>query len=240
MNRIKPLILFTLFIFFLSGTICNYSIAENEYSIARKKMVLYQLKDRAISDSSVLMSMGNVLRHEFVSDSFKKNAYLDGPLPIGFGQTISQPYVVALMTELLKVDKNSVVLEVGTGSGYQAAVLSKIVKKVYSVEIIKPLHEHSKKTLKRLGYQNVMTRNKDGYFGWEEHAPYDAIIVTCASDFVPPPLIKQLKKGGRMCIPVGPPFKVQHLILITKGAKGEIFTEVITSVRFVPLTRDGR
>lgn len=201
-------------------------------------MVLYQIEDRGISDIKVLSSMESVLRHEFVPDIHKRNAYNDGPLPIGYGQTISQPYIVALMTELLNVDQNSVVLEVGTGSGYQAAVLSKIVKAVYSVEIVKPLHERSKKTLKRLGFKNVKTVNKDGYFGWKEYAPFDAIIVTCASDFIPPPLIKQLKKGGRMCIPVGPPFKVQHLLLVTKGKKGEIYTKVIASVRFVPLTRN--
>lgn len=222
---------------FFFGSVCDADEKEDAYTAARKDMVLHQIKFRDIHDPDVLLAMENVLRHEFVPSLRKNYAYVDSPLPIGYGQTISQPYIVALMTELLKVGHDSTVLEIGTGSGYQAAVLAEIVKEVYTVEIIQPLHARSKKDLNRLGYKNIKTLNKDGYFGWEVHAPYDAIIVTCASDFIPPPLIKQLKPGGRMCIPVGPPFKVQHLVLVTKEETGEILTKVIASVRFVPLTR---
>lgn len=240
----KGLKLFHLFCTVLFVLVLFYSLpcfeparANSAYRSARNKMVAYQIKFRGINDQSVLNSMKTVLRHEFVPPYLKSRAYEDRPLPIGYGQTISQPYIVALMTDLLNLNKDSRVLEVGTGSGYQAAVLAQIAGKVYSVEIIEPLHERSKQTLERLGYKNISTKNKDGYFGWEAHAPYDAVIVTCASDFIPPPLIKQLKTGGRMCIPVGPPFKVQHLVLVEKGQKGEITTKVITSVRFVPLIR---
>ena len=221
------------------GAIGTAAGADDAYTAARKDMVLHQIKSRGIVDPNVLPAMERVLRHEFVPSSRKKDAYDDRPLPIGYGQTISQPYIVALMTQLLKVDHDSTVLEIGTGSGYQAAVLAEIAKAVYTVEIVQPLHVRSGKTLSRLGYKNISTLNKDGYFGWAVHAPYDAIVVTCAADFVPPPLIKQLKPGGRMCIPVGPPFKVQHLVLITKTETGTISTKVIASVRFVPLTRKG-
>ena len=211
---------------------------SDDYAVVRKNMVLVQIRHRGIKDQAVLNAMGTVFRHEFVSDAYRKKAYEDRPLPIGCGQTISQPYIVALMTQLLNVDKGSRVLEIGTGSGYQAAVLARIVKEVYTIEIVKELHERSNKVLKRLGYQNIHTLNADGYFGWKAHAPFDAVIVTCASDFIPPPLIEQLSKGGVMCIPVGPPFKVQHLVLVKKGKTGNITTQVITSVRFVPLTRN--
>ncbi len=241
MKRLKLFYLFRAVLFVL---VIFYSLVYFEpgrtnstYRSARNKMVAYQIKFRGINDQSVLNAMKNVLRHEFVPPYLKSRAYEDRPLPIGYGQTISQPYIVALMTDLLNLNKDSRVLEVGTGSGYQAAVLAQIAGEVYSVEIIAPLHERAEQTLEKLGYKNISTLNKDGYFGWEAHSPYDAIIVTCASDFIPPPLIKQLKKGGRMCIPVGPPFKVQHLVLVEKGQKGKIFTKVITSVRFVPLVR---
>lgn len=238
MNRfISVLILFSVNMYLFFGVTGGVTGAEDAYTEARKDMVFYQIKLRGIDDPNVLKTMSNVLRHEFVPFMQKSYAYQDRPLPIGHGQTISQPYIVALMTGLLEVDHDSIVLEIGTGSGYQAAVLAGIVKEVYTVEIVKPLHERSKKNLNRLGIKNIKTLNNDGYFGWESHAPYDAIIVTCASDFIPPPLIKQLKPGGRMCIPVGPPFKVQHLVLVTKEDKGTITTKVVTSVRFVPLTR---
>ncbi len=238
MNRfISFLILFSVIMSLFFGASSSVNGAEDSYLEARKDMVFYQIKLRGIDDQNVLKAMAKVLRHEFVPFLRKSEAYQDRPLPIGYGQTISQPYIVALMTELLEVGHDSIVLEIGTGSGYQAAVLSGIVKEVYTVEIVQPLHERSKKNLNRLRIKNIKTLNKDGYFGWETHAPYDAIIVTCASDFIPPPLIKQLKPGGRMCIPVGPPFKVQHLVLVTKEEEGRITTKVITSVRFVPLTR---
>jgi len=212
---------------------------NDKFKSSRNEMVSYQLKDRGITDQKVLNAMLKVPRHEFVPGDLKNSAYYDSPLPIGYGQTISQPYIVALMTELLSLNKNSCVLEVGTGSGYQAAVLAEIVKEVYTIEIVKGLHEESTRVLKRLGYKNVRTINDDGYNGWEKHAPYDAIIVTCASEFVPPPLVSQLKKGGVMCIPVGPPFKVQHLLLLKKMNSGKIVTSFITEVRFVPLLRKG-
>lgn len=232
-------------IFLLLGVFCfstgpASSADTDDYTSARKKMVANQIRDRGIADPDVLDAMASVLRHEFVEPGLRKMAYHDRPLPIGFGQTISQPYIVALMTGLLDLDKNARVLEIGTGSGYQAAVLARIVREVYTVEIVKPLHDQSKKTLNRLGYQNIHVLNADGYFGWEAHAPFDAIIVTCASDFIPPPLIQQLKNGGVMCIPVGPPFKVQHLILVKKDKTGHITSQIIASVRFVPLTRKGK
>ena len=233
----SPVILLLLMVFGLSAG--SETIGKPDYyAAARKNMVLYQIKHRGITDPEVLNAMGSVFRHEFVLSGDKKKAYEDRPLPIGYGQTISQPYIVALMTRLLNVDKESRVLEIGTGSGYQAAVLAGIVKEVYTVEIVKPLHDRSNKILKNLEYQNIQTLNADGYFGWKEYAPFDAIIVTCASDFIPPPLIDQLAVGGLMCIPVGPPFKVQHLVLVNKGEKEELSTKVITSVRFVPLTRN--
>jgi protein-L-isoaspartate(D-aspartate) O-methyltransferase len=157
-------------------------------------------------------------------------------LPIGYGQTISQPYIVALMTDLLKVNSGDVVLELGTGSGYQAAILSGLVKRVYTIEIIEPLARQAKSRLARLGYGNVTTRLGDGYYGWPEYAPFDGIIVTAAASHVPPPLIEQLKPGGRMVIPVGDRFFTQQLLLVEKTADGQITTRQVLPVRFVPLT----
>lgn len=211
---------------------------EKDYTRLRKDMVFQQIKLRGIKDKTVMAAMKTVPRHEFVPRKKKAAAYQDRPLSIGFGQTISQPYIVALMTELLKLDKNARVLEVGTGSGYQAAILAQIAEDVYSVEIVLPLHQRSSQVLKKLGYHNIFTTHADGYHGWSRYGPYDAIIVTCASEFIPPPLIDQLKPGGRMCIPVGPPFKVQHLVLIEKGHDRKLITTIIGSVRFVPLVRD--
>ena len=187
-------------------------------------------------DEAVLQSMLSVERHEFVPASQRSSAYRNHPLPIGHGQTISQPYIVALMTDLLVPETDDVVLEVGTGSGYQAAVLAELVERVYSIEIVEPLAVAVKERLSRLGYENVTTRLGDGYYGWPEHAPFDAIIVTAAASHVPPPLIEQLKPGGRMVIPVGGPFQVQYLLLIEKDAAGEVRSRQVTAVRFVPLT----
>jgi len=184
----------------------------------------------------VLSALGAVGRHEFVPRSQWREAYANYPLPIGHGQTISQPYIVALMTDLVDPQPGDVVLEVGTGSGYQAAVLAKLVEQVYSIEIIEPLATQAAGRLERLGYGNVTTKLGDGYFGWEEHAPFDSIIVTAAASHVPPPLIAQLKPGGRMVIPVGGRFAVQYLLLVEKSATGEIVTRQVTAVRFVPLT----
>jgi protein-L-isoaspartate(D-aspartate) O-methyltransferase len=184
----------------------------------------------------VLETLGEVERHRFVPERLQSEAYLNHPLPIGHGQTISQPYIVALMTDLVAPDADDVVLEVGTGSGYQAAVLAKRVGHVYSIEIIEPLAEQAKVRLARLGYDNVTTSLGDGYFGWKEHAPFDAIVVTAAATHVPPPLIAQLKPGGRMVIPVGGRFTVQYLLLLEKTMAGDVLTRQITAVRFVPLT----
>lgn len=232
-------ILFSLTAFGLdSGKIVqNRQGGTDPWTDARKSMVLYQIRDRGIQDDQVLKAMEKVARHEFVPESHQARSYADRPLPIGFGQTISQPYIVALMTELLGVNEGSRVLEVGTGSGYQAAVLAEIADQVYTIEIVKPLYDRSRHLLESLGYDNIHSLHGDGYFGWPGPGPYDAIIVTCASDFIPPLLLDQLKPGGRMCIPVGPPFKVQHLVLVQKETSGRILTKIITSVRFVPLVR---
>ncbi len=187
-------------------------------------------------DDRVLEVLGTVPRHEFVRKSERRHAYENRPLSIGYGQTISQPYIVALMTDLLGVDADDVVLEVGTGSGYQAAVLAKLADRVYTIEIIEALAEQAKRRLKRLGYRNAQTRLGDGYYGWEQYAPFDGIVVTAAASHIPPPLIQQLKPGGRMVIPVGGRFQVQQLMLIEKDHKGKLKTRQILPVRFVPFT----
>jgi protein-L-isoaspartate(D-aspartate) O-methyltransferase len=184
----------------------------------------------------VLAVLGRVERHRFVPADQARYAYENRPLRIGHGQTISQPYIVALMTDLLEPEADDVVLEVGTGSGYQAAVAAELVDHVYSIEIIEALATSAGERLRRLGYDNVTTKLGDGYYGWEEHAPFDAIIVTAAASHVPPPLIEQLKPGGRMVIPVGAQFMTQLLLLLEKGEDGEIVTRQIGAVRFVPLT----
>ena len=185
---------------------------------------------------AVLAAIGRVERHKFVPPGEVRYAYENRPLPIGHGQTISQPYIVALMTDLIEPDDGDVVLEVGTGSGYQAAILSGLVEHVYSIEIIEALATEAGARLQRLGYDNVTTRLGDGYYGWKEHAPFDSIIVTAAASHVPPPLIEQLKPGGRMVIPVGGRFMTQLLLLLEKGDGGEVVTRQIAAVRFVPLT----
>ncbi len=191
---------------------------------------------RQAFDPRVMKAMATVKRHEFVPADLAPFAYENRPLPIGHSQTISQPYIVALMTELLALDGDDVALEVGTGSGYQAAVLSDLVKEVYTIEIIAPLAEQANARLHRLGYKNVTTRLADGYYGWAEHAPFDVIVVTAAASHVPPPLIDQLKPGGRMVIPVGGRFFVQQLLLVQKTKDGKVTTRQVLPVRFVPLT----
>jgi len=188
-------------------------------------------------EERVMEVMEQVPRHQFVPDSEKTHAYENRPLPIGYGQTISQPYIVALMTDLLKIDDNDVVLEIGTGSGYQAAILSKLVKKIYTIEIIEELGQAAQERLTKLGYNNVNVKIGDGYYGWEEAAPFDGIIVTAAASQIPPPLIEQLKPGGRMIIPIGEPLVVQHLTLVEKNQQGNIETRNILPVAFVPFTR---
>ena len=192
--------------------------------------------DRETLDPRVMQALAKVPRHRFVPDSQLRYAYQNRPLPIGHGQTISQPYIVAIMTDLLKLKPADRVLEVGTGSGYQAAVLAELVKEVYSIEIIEPLGKRAGDLLKNLGYDNIATRIGDGYYGWEAHAPFDAIIVTAAADHIPPPLIAQLKAGGRMMIPVGSRFMTQQLVIVEKDSNNNVTTRLILPVRFVPLT----
>ncbi len=186
----------------------------------------------------VMDAMRLVPRHEFVEPEMRMFAYENGPLPIGRGQTISQPYIVALMTDLLEPKPGDVMLEVGTGSGYQAAVLAQVVRKVYTLEIIEQLAIRAKSRLSRLGYRNVEARVGDGYLGWQEQAPFDGIIVTAAAAHVPPALVKQLKPGARLVIPVGHPYMSQTLQVVEKGERGEITTRDVLSVAFVPLTRE--
>lgn len=187
-------------------------------------------------DERVLQVMRRVPRHEFVPPGQRSAAYENRPLPIGFGQTISQPYIVAVMTDLLQVGPDDVVFELGTGSGYQAAVLAELAKQVYTMEIIEELGERARETLARLDYANVTVRVGDGYYGWEEQAPFDAIMVTAAGDHIPPPLVRQLKPGGRMMIPVGSRFFTQQLVLVEKGEDGAIRTRELLPVQFVPIT----
>lgn len=205
----------------------------------RQRMVDFTIVARGIKDPAVLQAMLDVPRHLFVPPEYIDQAYEDHPLPIGYGQTISQPYIVALMTESLELEPDDVVLEVGTGSGYQAAVLAEIVDQVYTIEIIGALAEQAAARLEELGYDNVEVRHADGYYGWEEHAPFDAIIVTAAPDHVPPPLRAQLADGGRMVIPVGPVGGYQELWLIERHGD-EFTTTSLGGVRFVPLTREVR
>lgn len=204
---------------------------------ARERMVEQQMSglNREIEDKRVLEAIRAVPRHEFVPDNVKHLAYDDRPLPIGHGQTISQPYIVAFMTEQLEPKADEVVLEVGTGSGYQAAVLAKLVKAVYTIEIVEPLAKRAEATLTRLGYENVHVKAGDGYKGWAEHAPFDAVIVTCAPDHIPQPLVDQLREGGRMIIPVGEQWVTQELIVLEKRG-GEVKRRSVLPVRFVPMT----
>jgi protein-L-isoaspartate(D-aspartate) O-methyltransferase len=202
---------------------------------ARGRMVEKDLKGRDITDKKVLSVMGKVKRHLFVDKDRWGAAYNDYPLAIGEGQTISQPYIVALMTQSLRLKPTDKVLEIGTGSGYQAAVLAELVDMVYSIEIKKGLAEKASARLRDLGYHNIAVKEGDGYYGWPEHAPFDAIIVTAAPDNIPPPLTQQLKEGGRLIIPVGEMFRYQTLTLVTK-VKGKLKVERISGVRFVPMT----
>jgi protein-L-isoaspartate(D-aspartate) O-methyltransferase len=202
----------------------------------RNRMVQQQIELRDIEDESVLDAMRHVPRHLFVPERWRTSAYTDQPLPIEHGQTISQPYIVAYMTDLLELEPGDRVLEVGTGSGYQAAVLSEITPYVYTIEIIEPLAQEAADRLEELGYETIEVKHADGYYGWPEHAPFDGIIVTAAAGHVPPPLKEQLKPGGRMVIPVGGVFEVQRLILLRKDEEGQIHTRSLMPVRFVPMT----
>jgi protein-L-isoaspartate(D-aspartate) O-methyltransferase len=223
--------------------------ADQDYVVARERMVetIAALAETDALppgigriDASVLEAMRRVPRHEFVPDEVRAQAYANQPLPIGYGQTISQPYIVALMTALLHPEKDDVVLEVGTGSGYQAAVLASLVDRVYTIEIVEPLALRAADRLKALGYDNVIVRQSDGYYGWPEHAPYDGIVVTAAASHIPPPLLNQLKLHGRMIIPVGTSFMAQNLLLVEKDEQGQVHTEVLLPVAFVPLAGSGK
>ena len=201
----------------------------------RLRMVTTQIERRGVRNKRVLDTMRKVPRHMSVPPRERRSSYADRPLPIGHGQTISQPYIVAFMTELLDPEPSHKVLEVGTGSGYQAAVLAELASEVYTIEIIEELGKPAKERLEKLGYENVEVKVADGYYGWEEHAPFDSIIVTCAAGHVPSPLIKQLKPGGRMCIPVGTVFGPQYLFIIVKQKDGSVKSRSVLPVRFVPL-----
>jgi protein-L-isoaspartate(D-aspartate) O-methyltransferase len=209
---------------------------DKEFQQQRAAMVRDQIEGEGISDTAVLQAMRRVPRHRFVPQEFLEYAYADRPLPIGYDQTISQPYIVGLMTELLALKQGHRVLEVGTGSGYQAAVLAEIADSVWSIEIIEPLATSARERLQNLGYGRVNVRWGDGYLGWPEHAPFDGIIVTAAAEQIPEPLLQQLKEGGRMVIPVGAAFSIQNLILVEKRG-GAITQRSVAAVRFVPLTR---
>ncbi len=221
---------------FLAGK--NLSVIdEDSFTRQRKRMVEEQLVSRGTQNKKVLEVMGTVPRHLFIPEERRILSYSDQPVPIGYGQTISQPYIVAFMTELIEPDKDDVVLEVGAGSGYQAAVLSMLVKKVYTIEVLEGLGKEARERLEMLGYTNINVKIGDGYKGWPEHAPFDAIIVTAAAEYIPQPLIDQLKPGGRMVIPVGGVYAIQDLMLITKDASSKIIKKSIVPVRFVPLIR---
>jgi protein-L-isoaspartate(D-aspartate) O-methyltransferase len=207
-------------------------VAEIEANAA----AIGKVGEKAGISARVLEVLGRIPRHLFVPEDKRRFAYEDRPLPIGYGQTISQPYIVALMTDLLAVDDDDVILEIGTGSGYQAAVLSPLAKRVYTIEIVPALAVAAGKRLRRLGFDNVTVRQGDGYYGWREYAPFDGIVVTAAASHIPPPLIEQLSRGGRMIIPVGGPFFVQRLIMIEKHLDGTVTSRHLLPVRFVPLT----
>jgi protein-L-isoaspartate(D-aspartate) O-methyltransferase len=208
------------------------------YQLLRQAMIENQIIDRGVSDERVIKAMNDVPRHLFVKESLRDLAYADGPLPIGYNQTISQPYIVAYMTEILQPDTHHIVLEVGTGSGYQAAILSKLVNHVYSIEIIPELGKEAASRLDKLGYDNVTVKIGDGYNGWEEHAPFDRIIVTAAPEQIPKKLVDQLKSGGLMVLPVGKTSFGQDMRVVKKDRTGQVTTQETIPVRFVPMIHE--
>ena len=208
------------------------------YQLLRQAMIENQIIDRGVSDERVIKAMNDVPRHLFVKESLRDLAYADGPLPIGYNQTISQPYIVAYMTEILQPDTHHIVLEVGTGSGYQAAILSKLVNHVYSIEIIPELGKEAANRLDKLGYDNVTVKIGDGYNGWEEHSPFDRIIVTAAPEQIPKKLVDQLKSGGLMILPVGKTSFGQDMRVVKKDKTGQVTTQETIPVRFVPMIHE--
>jgi protein-L-isoaspartate(D-aspartate) O-methyltransferase len=214
--------------------------AADIFQEQRRTMIVRDIQGRGVQDRQVLAAMGKIPRHLMVDERYRYDAYADHPFPIGEGQTISQPYVVALMTEALRLKPTDRVLEIGTGSGYQAAVLAEIVKEVYSIEIRKTLADRAAARLKELGYTSVRVRYGDGYFGWEEHAPFDAIIITAAVNHIPTPLIRQLREGGRMILPLGSTVFYQTLTLVTKGKGGALDVRQLDPVKFVPMTGEAQ
>ncbi|WP_018477690.1 protein-L-isoaspartate(D-aspartate) O-methyltransferase [Pontibacter roseus] len=233
---LSPVFILTLFLLLFTPHTPRQSVQEDVYKERRETMVQRTIESRGVREEAVLEAMRTVRRHLFVPPKLAAQAYADNPLPIGHEQTISQPYIVAYMTEVIKPNDKMKVLEIGTGSGYQAAVLAEIVREVYTIEIVPEHGKAAAKRLEQLGYDNVHVKIGDGYQGWEEHAPYDAIVVTAGAEQVPPPLLQQLKEGGRMVIPVGPPNMVQSLLLIQKK-KGKAITRDLMPVVFVPFTR---
>ncbi|MEX2467683.1 MAG: protein-L-isoaspartate(D-aspartate) O-methyltransferase [Gemmatimonadota bacterium] len=234
MNRtIRPLALILLGL----GLPGPATAQADPYTEERERLVAQHIEGGEVDDPRVLEAMREVPRHLFIPEERRRYAYEDRPVPIGYGQTISQPSLVAYMTQLLQLEPGMRVLEIGTGSGYQAAVLGAILDDVFTVEIIEELARRGESNLRDAGYGHVQVRHADGYYGWEEHAPYDAIIVTAAADHIPPPLVDQLKDGARMVIPVGSPFRTQTLMLVTRDGE-DIVTESLLAVRFVPLTRE--
>jgi protein-L-isoaspartate(D-aspartate) O-methyltransferase len=220
-------------------------VSAQDFKAQRQHMVEVVAQDvrhtqshlgKGLLDDEVRQALASVPRHEFVPAAQQAYAYENRPLPIGEGQTISQPYIVAIMTDLLQLTPDDVVFELGTGSGYQAAILAQLAERVYTMEIVEKLGNRARDTLRRLGYDNVTVRLGDGYYGWKEHGPFDAIIVTAAGDHIPPPLVRQLKPGGRMMIPVGSRFFTQQLMLVEKKRDGSVLTREILPVRFVPMT----
>ena len=240
---VKILFITVLMIHAATGSCPAY--ADEKYVAARQQLVktieddvkqTSQELNKAALDPRVMNAMRQVPRHEFVPETEQAYAYENRPLPIGHGQTISQPYIVAIMTDMLNLKPDSKVLELGTGSGYQAAILAELAGKVYTIEIVEALGLQAKQRLQKLGYKNVITKIGDGYYGWEEHAPFDTIIVTAAASHIPPPLIKQLKPGGRMVIPVGSRFMLQQLLIVDKQDDGKIVSKQVMPVLFVPVT----
>jgi len=226
---------------FINMVFCAFLLSNcwsqnDQYKGDRESMVELQIESRGIKNQATLDAMRKIPRHKFVPTDMIERAYDDSPLPIGYGQTISQPYIVAYMTAVINPEPGQKVLEIGTGSGYQAAVLAEIVDEVYTIEIITELYSSAKERLEELGYKNITCINADGYYGIKNAAPFDAIVVTAASEHIPPPLIEQLKDGGKMIIPVGSPFLNQTLILVEKNGE-EITTTALLPVRFVPFTR---